>query len=204
MTDNKTVWLTKTSTQGQKLSLSLPDGTRVLLNNGSTLRYPKAFANRYRETELYGEAFFQVKNDETKPFKIRTAGVVSTALWATFNIQAFPNKNTAITVTSGLIQVKSILARNQGRSDSSSLLSYTFTTTLVLSSGQQAQFDALGAFLIRREVYSEKYLGWTDGEIEPYTEKEDQGHGDVNRHSQEGLNSISSSKKPGSEEKIEA
>ena len=43
--------------------LTLPDGTRVMLNSRSTLLYPEQFAGKTRSVYLIGEANFQVKPD---------------------------------------------------------------------------------------------------------------------------------------------
>ena len=49
----------------------LADGSKVLLNSSSYLRYPVAFAGNERKVYLEGEAFFIVKPDE-KPFIVET------------------------------------------------------------------------------------------------------------------------------------
>ena len=50
--------------------LKLSDGTEVILNAGSILRYPVNFAGDKREVELVGEAFFKVAKSD-KPFFVR-------------------------------------------------------------------------------------------------------------------------------------
>lgn len=51
--------------------LTLPDGTRVMLNSRSTLLYPEQFAGKTRSVYLIGEANFQVKPDEKHPFIVK-------------------------------------------------------------------------------------------------------------------------------------
>lgn len=77
---------------GKKRILTLSDGTKVYLNAGATLHYPKAFLGDSREVKLVGEAYFEVTASEKYPFIIRTAydtqvKVVGTA----FNVRAEPN-----------------------------------------------------------------------------------------------------------------
>ena len=50
--------ITKTATDGNS-SVDLPDGSRVYLNEGSSIVYPESF-DRNRNVQLRGEAFFDV------------------------------------------------------------------------------------------------------------------------------------------------
>jgi transmembrane sensor len=46
--------------RGEQYKLILPDGSRVWLNSGSSLRYPVVFSGTRRRVELTGEAYFEV------------------------------------------------------------------------------------------------------------------------------------------------
>ena len=45
-------WLSASATKGKTLTLTLPDGSTVTLNSGSSLRYPSAFTTEKREVQL--------------------------------------------------------------------------------------------------------------------------------------------------------
>lgn len=45
---------------GMRSSIVLSDGTRVILNAGTTLSYPAAFVSNQREVKVNGEAFFSI------------------------------------------------------------------------------------------------------------------------------------------------
>lgn len=47
-------------------SVRLADGTKVMLNAGSRLTYPKEFSGEKREVQLSGQAFFEVTPDKTQ------------------------------------------------------------------------------------------------------------------------------------------
>src|SRR5690606_27565810 len=60
------------STQnGERMTVTLPDGSVVMLNAGTTLSYPERFTKR-REVKLAGEAFFEVTSNPERPFTVET------------------------------------------------------------------------------------------------------------------------------------
>lgn len=61
---------TVASKSGEKLEVELPDGTRILLNEESKLRYDESFDDNKRIVYLEGQAFFEVARDVNRPFEI--------------------------------------------------------------------------------------------------------------------------------------
>jgi ferric-dicitrate binding protein FerR (iron transport regulator) len=54
-------------------TLSLPDGTKVWLNNSSALTYPVSFrGQKRREVSLEGEAYFEVAKNKAQPFIVKS------------------------------------------------------------------------------------------------------------------------------------
>jgi len=85
--------------------VELSDGTTVLLNQHSTLRYPVAFAKNLRTVELEGEAFFEVAENVDQPFVIRLAQTKVTVLGTSFNVRAYLDEAfTEVTVQSGKVR----------------------------------------------------------------------------------------------------
>lgn len=92
----------------QHQTISLPDGTKVILNKDSKLDYPPAFHQASRDVYLSGEAYFDVKRDPGKPFLVHTGKIVTRVLGTSFNIKAYPGETAlAVTVTRGKVQVQS-------------------------------------------------------------------------------------------------
>lgn len=56
--------------RGGEYTVELNDGTRVRLNADSELRFPVKFASNERKVFLKGEAYFEVKRDTTRPFRV--------------------------------------------------------------------------------------------------------------------------------------
>lgn len=100
-------WVTKATLPGQKITKhTLPDGTVISLNSDSRVSYPERFVDDQRVVNLEGEAFFDVKRDEQKPFIINAQGSVTKVLGTSFNINAYPGENNVeIAVMSGKVAV---------------------------------------------------------------------------------------------------
>ena len=91
-------------TQAEARTVALPDGSSVVLNRYSTLRYPRDFGKRERSLTLTGEAFFDVQPDAQKPFRI-TAGVGEvTVLGTSFSVSA-KSETLEVIVATGLVNV---------------------------------------------------------------------------------------------------
>ena len=67
---------------------SLPDGSRAFLRKGASLSYDKTFNSKDRKVSLKGEAYFDVKKDESLPFVVRTEQVRVKVLGTSFNVKS--------------------------------------------------------------------------------------------------------------------
>src|SRR5439155_2315167 len=86
--------------------LLLPDSTQVWLNAASSLEFPEAFQSGKREVYLVGEAFFDVKHAENRPFIIHTGNVTTRVVGTAFNIKGYPDQpDVIVSVKRGKVQV---------------------------------------------------------------------------------------------------
>ncbi|WP_281638257.1 FecR family protein [Flavobacterium marginilacus] len=92
--------------RGKQL-VHLPDGSTVLLNDNSSLKYDQnSFNSKTREVTLTGEAFFDIKHNKEKPFIVHTGKIQTKVLGTAFNINAKNSSdNIEVTVTRGKVQV---------------------------------------------------------------------------------------------------
>jgi len=89
------------------LTLKIEDGTIILLESGSEIRYPEHFIGKERRFILVGSARFKVAKDRTRPFNVYAGGTITTALGTDFTISAYPkNINTNIMLHEGKVVVK--------------------------------------------------------------------------------------------------
>ena len=86
----------------EKQEVILPDRSHVWLNGQSTIVYEAGFAQR--KITLEGEAFFEVKRDEARPFEITGGEMKTTVLGTSFNVRAYPSEGQVeVTVKSGKV-----------------------------------------------------------------------------------------------------
>lgn len=89
----------------EKLEVNLPDGSVVVLNQNSSLRYPASFDQAiHRAVELEGEAFFDIQSNAEQPFLIHTTETDVKVLGTSFNVRAYPEESfTEVDVVSGKV-----------------------------------------------------------------------------------------------------
>lgn len=82
--NNSISTIIKSTEKGQKLELKLPDGTFVILNAESQLKYYSDYGINQRKVELQGEAYFDVVKD-TKSFLVDLNQIQISVLGTSFN-----------------------------------------------------------------------------------------------------------------------
>lgn len=101
-----------TAPYGEVLHFNLPDGTKVILNSGSTLRFSQLFNNRERNVQLSGEGYFEVEKDEkcfNVVYPIEDPMFKLSVLGTTFNISSYPeNRNVVTTLYEGSIEIENL------------------------------------------------------------------------------------------------
>ena len=113
-------YMEKVNPRGTKSSFRLSDGSKIKLNAESTLRIPTKFSDKERLVYLEGEAFFEVAEDQLRPFIIITKSVATEVLGTSFNIRAFPEEDLVkVAVMDGQVKVSQDIMLN----DTSQILS---------------------------------------------------------------------------------
>jgi transmembrane sensor len=126
-------------------NITLSDGTLVTLNENSRLRYPRYFLSK-RNIELEGEAFFEVKHDAERPFKVQTKQFLVNVLGTSFLVKSLENTIT-VNVKSGKVAVKNRLSKDQ----------------LTLLGGEGARL--VSGALQKQPLRDENYLAWKTKEL---------------------------------------
>lgn len=99
--------------RGKQFKVVLDDGTEVLLNTESSLRYPVRFSGKERVVELTGEAYFHVAKDASHPFIVKSGNTEVRVLGTQFDFCNYSQERRHITLLSGSLRVKDATAANQ-------------------------------------------------------------------------------------------
>ena len=99
-------WIKKENPRGMKSTIWLSDGTKVRLNAETVISYPEQFSDSLRLVLVDGEAFFEVKRNEKKPFIVKSSGVETRVLGTKFNVKAYSGASRVeVGVTEGKVRV---------------------------------------------------------------------------------------------------
>ncbi|WP_298740988.1 FecR domain-containing protein [uncultured Chitinophaga sp.] len=87
----------------EKRTVTLPDGSKVFLNQQSSLRYAAGFSGRERAVHLEGEAFFEVTHQTDKPFVVYTQHTQTQVLGTSFDVKSYNPAEVEVAVVTGKV-----------------------------------------------------------------------------------------------------
>ena len=79
---------------GEQSDYLLADGSQIVMNGDSRVKYKANLPGTERNIYLEGEAFFDVARNEQKPFVINMDGANVKVLGTSFNVKAYPEDET--------------------------------------------------------------------------------------------------------------
>lgn len=131
---------------GQKLNITLPDGSKVKLNSGSTIRFPEKFSDSIREITFTGEGFFEIKHNPTQPFVIKTGDLTTRVLGTSFNINTLQDSTSiAVTLATGKVAL------------------FTQNEVKKLLPSEQAVFNLKKGNITTKKVQIDDFIEWKEG-----------------------------------------
>lgn len=147
-TDKAHLYNTVTTPKGGQYQISLPDGTKVWLNAGSSIRFPLVFNNNERRVEISGEVYFEVAKNKALPFRVVANNQMVEVLGTHFNINAYPDEDaTKTTLLEGSVKVSRL---NQ-------------TGARFLKPGQQSIVQPGNELIAIQDVDTEAVVAWKNG-----------------------------------------
>lgn len=127
--------------------VNLPDGSKVWLNAGSSLKYPTLFNGKERIVSLQGEAYFEVESDSKHPFIVETGKLTVEATGTAFNVNAYaPDNIAAVTLVKGKVAV-----------------TLDKTKTVSLSPGEKIDYNQTTSLYNVHKTNTYKWCSWKDG-----------------------------------------
>jgi ferric-dicitrate binding protein FerR (iron transport regulator) len=135
--------------KGSKGKFTLPDGSLVWLNAESMLVYPEKFEGTERRVQLEGEGYFEVAENRTKPFIVRSGNLTVEALGTTFDISGYPfRRKTEVVLLDGCVKVTSPAIEKD----------------IVLSPNQMLELTGDGMFSVR-ETTARMHADWIKNKL---------------------------------------
>jgi transmembrane sensor len=145
-TEPQLVYVEHKTVPGVKSHLTLSDGSQVILNSGSELKYVQNFETDRREVYLKGEAFFNVAKDTQRLFIVNSRDAQTTALGTSFNVKAYEGETVDISLLTGKVAVKK---------------DRTMDEVVTLSPGEAVKIDTEKGKLVKADFNKDQVIGWT-------------------------------------------
>jgi len=137
---------TITTPRGGQYKLVLPDGSKVLLNAASSIRFPVAFVGNERKVDITGEVYFEVTKNKSLPFKVSVRDMNIEVFGTHFNVMAYDNESL---IKTSLIEGAVKVSKGE--------------TVAMLSPGQQAQLNKQGTLKVDKNVNINEEVAWMNG-----------------------------------------
>jgi ferric-dicitrate binding protein FerR (iron transport regulator) len=138
----------------EKATVILPDGSKIMLNSNSYLRYNDNFSHQSRTVFFEGEAFFEIDKDHARPFIVKTDELDIQVLGTVFNVSAYPDDQTIeTTLISGKVHVTPKISGGPAQK------------VVELNPSQQMIYEKQSHEINTKTVNTDLYTSWTRGEF---------------------------------------
>lgn len=141
----------KQTLPGQKSTITLRDGSLILLNSSSKISYSSDFNHSLRMLELEGQAFFEVVEDKAKPFIVKCRNLEVEALGTAFDINVYKDSSIQVSVLNGIVRL--------------SMPGILEIKNLILYPGEFSVVDYENNFIDKGNFNPNEVLAWKDGRL---------------------------------------
>lgn len=142
----------RTTPRSAPRSIVLSDGSTVLLNASSCLKYPEKFTGKNREVYLDGEALFTVARNERRSFIVHTDRQEIQVLGTQFNVQGYSSDpRTITTLITGKVKLATYDNNHQAKNE------------MMMHPNQQVFFDKLRNEVSVSEIDPSDAVTWIKG-----------------------------------------
>jgi transmembrane sensor len=138
---------------GERRLIELPDGSHAVLGVRSSLRMDPVLATGPRVVHLDGEAFFTVRHDAERPFRVLASNVVTEDVGTEFSVRAYSGeRHVRVAVREGAVSLSRAGAERSG-------------TAVLLGEHDVARIEADGVPAVTTDSAVERLFAWRDGDL---------------------------------------
>ena len=142
-----TEWIEEYVAFGQTKEVLLPDSTRLSLNAGTHLYYPREFKGKERKIFVNGEIFADVYKDKDHPFVISAGEIKIKVLGTKFNFRSYiEDKLVEVVLTEGSVQ----FSNEKGIED-------------IMKSGEVLHYDRENSTMVKEAFNPGLYKSFAEG-----------------------------------------
>jgi transmembrane sensor len=135
---------------GERVSLTLSDGTQVVLAPASRLEVPYTYGSAGRSVVLHGEGNFRVVHNAGEPFSVRAGNTVTTDIGTTFDVRAYrDDPDVRVSVSEGQVSL-SVAGR---------------PSVQTLGARDVGSVDPSGVAKVTRSVDPTRFTAWINGDL---------------------------------------
>lgn len=132
--------------KGRRTMILLADNSRIWINSGSKVLYPRSFGKGKRKIFVEGEAYLKVARDESRPFVVSTSDFEVEVLGTSFNVSAHKGSSEAsVVLVEGAVDVKDSQERH-----------------VKMQPNERVQLNEAGISK-KEKVNASEYIRWVDG-----------------------------------------
>lgn len=136
---------------GVRDSMTLIDGTRVVLGPLSSVKVGSGYGSTSREVEVRGDAWFDVAHDASRPFTVRAGVATIVDVGTTFAVRSDDPAGVTVSVSEGAVSLRQVNSPvSQG---------------VILKAGDNGLLQADGSVIARRGSATEDDVAWMKGRL---------------------------------------
>lgn len=136
---------------GVRDSLTLPDGSRIVLGPLSSVTVAAGYGEAGREVTVRGDAWFDVVHDTAKPFTVNAGSATIVDVGTTFAIRSDAPEGVSVTVTEGSVSLRQV--------------NTSVEQSVILKAGDNGLLKSGGEVVTRRGTARDEDVAWLQGRL---------------------------------------
>ena len=136
---------------GVRDSMTLSDGTRIVLGPLSSVKVVSGYGSGSREVEVRGDAWFDVTHDESKPFTVHAGPATIVDVGTTFAVRSDDPAGVSVSVSQGAVSLRQ--------------MNTPVSAGVILKAGDNGLLQINGSVIARRGSATEDDVAWMKGRL---------------------------------------